>query len=730
MLDQTPDDHGGNAGSEERMESWPNRAHKRSASRVPIVLQVEAAECGLACLAMVASHHGHETNLIDLRRRYSASLKGLNLPQLIQAAEGLGMRARPLSVELNSLHALKKPCILHWNFNHFVVLVAVKARRVVVHDPSCGRRELDLAEVSRCFTGIALDLEPGDDFLPRSSRARLRVRQLTGRLVGLKGALAQVLLLSLALQLLALASPFLVQLVLDQAIVAGDASLLALLGAGFALLLLIQTGLGLVRSWSVATLSERLGLQWKGNVFRHLLRLPLDFFQKRNLGDITSRIGSIDRIRNTLSNSFVEALIDGAMATVIVVVMWLYSPMLAALSMAAAAGYFGLRRLAMKPVRATVEQQLIRGARQHSHLLESLRGMQSLKAGACEPLRLSGYRNHLVATANMDLRQARLQAGFQASSDFLFGIERIAVICLGAMLVLDHQLSVGMLVAFIAYREMFAGRVAALIDKWVEFRLLGLHGERLADLVLALPEDLGRTDQPTEAAAAFQLIRPERTQAFELHVENLGYRYGQSEPWVFRHARLSVPAGLSVAIVGPSGCGKSTLAKLLMSLLPPGEGLIRVNGVDIRDVGVPGYRARLGAVLQDDHLFAGSIADNIAFFEPGADQALVEAAARKAHIHDEIMTFPMGYRTLIGDMGSTLSGGQKQRVLLARALYRQPSILVLDEATSHLDLAGERAVNDAVRALKTTRILIAHRRETIESADRVYALERGILRQL
>ena len=356
--------------------------------------------------------------------------------------------------------------------------------------------------------------------------------------------------------------------------------------------------------------------------------------------------------------------------------------------------------------------------------------MHSLKAGACEPLRLSGYRNHLVATANMDLRQARLQAGFQASSDFMFGIERIAVICLGAMLVLDHRLSVGMLVAFIAYREMFSSRVAALIDKWVEFKLLGLHGERLADLVLATPEDAGRPDSRTIPPPALIIDSKADMHAFDLGVENLGYRYGQSEPWVLRHANLDVPAGVSVAIVGPSGCGKSTLAKLLMSLLSPGEGVIRINGVDIRDAGISHFRSRLGAVLQDDHLFAGSIADNIAFFEPGAEQAMIEAAARNAHIHDEIMSFPMGYRSLIGDMGSTLSGGQKQRVLLARALYRQPSILVLDEATSHLDVEGERAVNDAVRALRTTRILVAHRRETIESADLVYALEGGALRRV
>ncbi|HQQ59079.1 MAG TPA: peptidase domain-containing ABC transporter, partial [Thermomonas sp.] len=455
------------------------------------------------------------------------------------------------------------------------------------------------------------------------------------------------------------------------------------------------------------------GVQWMGNVFAHALRLPLDFFEKRHLGDITSRMASVQAIQHTLTTSFVEALIDGLMAVVTFALMLVYSWKLACVTLLAVVLYAGIRLLAYRPLRDGTERQLVASAKQQTHLLESLRGMQSVKLAGAEGLRRSTYDNLMVDTVNQDVRIAQMGLGFNSASQLVFGVERIAVIWIGALLALDNVFSVGMLIAFLAYKDQFAQRMGALIDKGIEFRMLRLHGERLADIVLTTPED---AEQLPEVPAPHEA---------SIEVENLSFRYADGEPWVLKALSLRIEAGESVAIVGASGCGKTTLVKLLLGLLKPSEGSIRIGGLDLHKVGPANIRKIVGAVMQDDQLFGGSLADNISFFDTQLDQARVEQAARMAAVHAEIMAMPMGYHSLIGDMGSSLSGGQKQRVILARALYRNPKLLFLDEATSHLDVANEQLVNTAVKQLDVTKVIVAHRPETIASADRVLVMHGG-----
>ncbi|MCA0198531.1 MAG: peptidase domain-containing ABC transporter [Proteobacteria bacterium] len=681
------------------------------------IVQSEAAECGLAALAMVADAHGLRVGLPELRRRFPMSLKGARLDHLIRIAQQLGFSTRPLRLDLEDLGRLRLPCILHWNLNHFVVLAQVDRSKAMILDPALGERRMALAEVSDHFTGVALELAPAAEFKPQQAAPSVSARQLTGPIRGLWPALGQILALSVALQVFVVLAPFFMQWVVDQVLVSADKDLLTVLGLGFGLALLLQIGIGLLRGGSVVYLSTRLGLQWMGNVFAHLLRLPLDYFEKRHLGDIISRMASVQAIQHTLTTSFVEAIIDGLMAGVTLALMLVYSWKLALVTLLAVTLYLGIRWLAYRPVRAGTERQLVAGARQQTHLLESLRGMQSLKVAGEEPLRRATYENLMVDTVNQEVRLARLGLGFNGASQLVFGIERIAVIWIGALLAMDNVFSVGMLIAYLAYKDQFAGRAAGLIDKGVEFRMLRLHGERLADIVLTPPEEaLERPELPPPAQP-------------RIEVEGLGFRYGEGEPWVLKDCSFTVEPGESVAIVGPSGCGKTTLVKLVLGLLQPTEGVIRIGGQDLRQVGPRTVRSIVGAVMQDDRLFAGSVAENIAFFDPIHDQVRIEAAARLAAVHEEVAAMPMGYHGLIGDMGSSLSGGQKQRLILARALYRQPKLLFLDEATSHLDVGNERLVNEAVKRLQLTRVIVAHRPETIASADRVLVMEQGRIAQ-
>ena len=666
-------------------------------------LQTEAAECGLASLGMVAAYHGHRIDLAGLRRRFTLSLKGATLAYLMQVAGRLHLAPRPLRVGLGELGQLKTPCILHWDLNHFVVLKALAGRQAVIHDPAFGVRRMPLAEVSRHFTGIALELVPTAQFRPADERRRVRLRDLTGPVTGLARSLAQVLVLALALQSFAVLAPFYMQWVVDGAVVAADRDLLAVLGMGFLLLAVIQVAVAALRSWVVLYLGTTLNLQWLSNVFSHLLRLPVAWFEKRHLGDVVSRFGAVTTIQRTLTSSFVEAVIDGLMAVASLAMMLVYSGALTGLAVAAVAAYALSRAAFYAPLRRATEEHIVHAARQQSHFLETVRGVQSIKLFGRQEERRSRWLNLAVDATNRDLIVQKLSLGFRSANSLVFGAERIAVVWIGALLVLDSAFSIGMLFAFMAYKEQFSARVAGLIDKLIELKMLQLQGERLADILLTPPEE----EAPSPAPAVDEA---------SIEVRNLAFRYSDTEPFVLQGCSFRVEPGESVAIVGPSGGGKTTLVKLMLGLLAPTDGQVLVGGVDLQKLGVDAYRRLVGTVMQDDPLFAGSIADNVSFFDACPSQEAIERCTRLAAVHDDIAAMPMGYHTLIGDMGAALSGGQRQRLLLARALYKQPRILFLDEATSALDLQRERQVNEAIRGLRLTRILIAHRPETIASA--------------
>ncbi|WP_243042860.1 peptidase domain-containing ABC transporter [Dyella sedimenti] len=676
---------------------------------LPVMLQTEATECGLACLAMLASYHGHDVDLAGLRRRFASSLKGITLTRLIAMAGQLGFTCRPLRLDMDHLGQLQTPCVLHWDLNHFVVLQRVRRGIAIVHDPAQGIRQLPLAEVSQHFTGVALELRPSADFSPIRERQPVALRALTGRPHGVVPALFQIGLLAVALEVFTLAAPFYMQWVVDQVLVSADRELLTLLGLGFLAITAFSAIANAARSWVVMWLGANLNVQWASNLFGHLMRLPLEWFEKRHMGDVVSRFGSIQSIQKTLTTQFIGSLLDGAMSLVTLVVMGFYNAWLALL----VAGLFvvyGLVRWAFfKPLRRTSEEQIIYAARQQTELLESIRGALSLKLANKESERQARYANATVATANRDIGIQRLAIAFTLTNQLLFGFGRIALVWIGAALALDNTFSAGMLIAFIAYADQFTSRAIGLVDKWVDFRMLRLHAERVADIALAVPESSGEAQAFEPADASVELC-------------NVSFRYAEDEPWILKECSLRIEAGESVAIVGPSGCGKTTLAKLALGLLKPTTGEVRFGGIDIHRLGLSHYRRLVSAVMQDDQLFAGTLAENISFFDTEATPERVVQAAHLAAIHTDIAAMPMGYLSQVGDMGSTLSGGQKQRVILARALYQQPRVLVLDEATSHLDIERERQINTAISHMRMTRIVIAHRPETIASAERVISL--------
>jgi ATP-binding cassette subfamily B protein RaxB len=694
------------------------RDHLRFGVRrsLPLILQTESTECGLACLAMIAQYHGLGADLPSLRRRFPVSLKGATLASLIDVARELKLASRPVTLELRDLARLRLPCLLHWNFTHFVVLKAVGARAACIHDPASGVRKMPFDEVSRAFTGVALELWPAPDFRPAPRAAPIRLRDLIGPVTGLYAALGQILLLALVLEVFAVANPLFLQWVIDRVLVASDRNLLSVLAFGFGLLVLLNQAVTGLRAWVILYLGTTLNVEWRSRVFTHLLELPMPYFERRHLGDIVSRFSSVDLIQRALTASFVEAIIDGLMAVLTFVMILLYSGKLAAICAGATALYALGRATWYAPLRRATEEWIVHAAKQQSHFLETVRGVKAIKLFQRESIRRSSWLATLVDQVNADLRSQRLNLFYRLSNGLTFGLDNVLVVWLGAKLVLDGLLSAGMLMAFMAYKTQFATRAAALIDKFFELKMLRLQGERLADIVMSEPEPARIETRPLA-------LSPAAAPIIALH--GLRFRYAPHEPFVLDGVDLEIERGESVAIVGPSGSGKTTLLNVMLGLLPAAAGEVLFEGVSLAQSGPRAVRAAAGTVMQDDALFAGTIAENISFFDPDADQAWVEECARLASIHADIVRMPMAYHTFVGYFGSALSAGQRQRVLLARALYRRPKLLVLDEATSYLDVKRETIVSAAVRALDITRIIVAHRPQTVESADRVVTLEAG-----
>jgi ATP-binding cassette subfamily B protein RaxB len=683
------------------------------------ILQTESSECGLACLAMIASHFGHYTDLADLRRQFSISLKGATLAQLMRHASAMHLNSRPLRLELDEMADLVLPCILHWNLNHFVVLKKVKKDlrgriTLVLLDPAVGERKVSLEEASQYFTGVALELSPNPEFKAKDERKQVNLRDLTGPIIGLRRAIVQVLALAFALEIFAIVAPLFNQFVIDDVIVSGDRELLVVLVFGFALLMVTQTAIGLARSWFLMRWSMDVSMQWSAWVLAHLVRLPVSYFEKRHLGDVVSRFGSIGAIQGTLTSMFLETALDGLMVLMALVMMVMYSVKLTLLVVVAVFIYALLRWAFYQPFREASQERLVLSAKESSHFLETMRAITPLKLFGRETERLARWQNLKMDVQNRDIKTQKMSILFGVSNTFIFGIQGLLLFYIGAGLVMENTLTVGMLMAFSSYAGTFTGRISNLIGLFVSYKMLSMHSERLADIVLEEAEK--------EAAIETDVSRIQAS----ITLKNVKFRYADGEPWVLNGVNLTIPAGQSIALVGPSGCGKTTLCKIILGLLKPTEGEVLIDQIPITQLGLSAYRRLVGTVMQEDVLLAGSISDNIAFFDSHSNQAQVELCAQAAAIHQDIVTMPMGYQTLVGDMGSSLSGGQKQRVLLARALYKQPKILALDEATSHLDIENEHKVNQALAKLSLTRIMVAHRPETINAAERVVMLKDGL----
>jgi ATP-binding cassette subfamily B protein RaxB len=681
--------------------------------RVPLILQAEMAECGLACLAMIASFHGHKLDMAGLRKRFSADLKGMSLQQMIALSDSMGLASRALKCPLEDVGKLALPCVLHWDMNHFVVLTGVTQSGVNINDPALGKRKLTFKEFSNHFTGIALELTPTKGFEQQDERQQMGLSQLWSKMTGLTKTLAALFVLSILLQVFALVTPYYMQWVVDEVLISQDKPLLMVLALGFGLLAIINVITTSIRSWLVLRVSSLLNMQMGVNLLRHLLRLPMSYFEKRHIGDLVSRFGSLAQVRERLTTGLVETVVDGVMSVAVLVMMLIYSVKLTLIVIAAIFIYALLRLALYRPLHRATEESIQASAKEQTNFLENIRAIQTIKLFTCEPQRQNLWQNRYSEVINTDIRLGKLKISFDAMNKLLFGIENIIVVYLAASIVMSGGLTIGMVLAFIAYKNQLTERFASLIEQLILFRMLRLHLDRISDIALSEQEANRDSTSPLNSVSG------------QLQLENVSFRYSDNDPNVIDNVSLTINAHESVAIVGESGCGKTTIVKLMLGLLTPTQGRILLDGQDISQIGLIQYRQQLAAVMQDDTLLSGSIADNLTFFDPEPNYLRMQQCAQHAAIEKDIGKMTMGYNTLVGDMGSQFSGGQVQRLLLARALYQQPSLLFMDEATSHLDIENEAKISEQIKHLEMTRIIIAHRPETIKQADRIVVMHQG-----
>lgn len=684
--------------------------------RVPVMMQLSAVECGAACLAMILTYFGRTTGVAECREYVGVGRDGISAATLVNAARVYGLRAKAYSLEPANLRYVPLPAIVHWDFNHFVVLERWSSKKVEIVDPASGRRRLTADEFDASFTGVVLTFEPGVQFERRSAADRSAWRRyLLPYVLRTPGLLIQVLVASLLLQILGLALPVFTKVLVDQVLPFQIDDVMPILGIGLVILVLTQMVTSYLRAALLIYLQGRIDTQMMLGFFEHLLTLPFRFFEQRADGDLLMRLGSNRLIREMLTSQSISVVLDTILVLGYLAILLVQDPSFGLLVLALGLLQVTLLLGTMRRVHSLMQQDLAAEAESHSYLVEALTGIATLKASGAEDHALDHWSNLFFSQLNVSLRRSHLSAVIDTAITTLQTLSPLVLLWVGAVHVLDGTMSLGTMLALNALAAAFLKPLASLISNGQRLQLVGAQLERLVDVLEAEPEQDRGLAQPA----------PRLTGDIELR--NVSFRYDPNAPLVLRDISFTVEPGQKIALVGRSGSGKSTLAKILLGLYVPTEGEILYDSMSLRGIDRRGLRSQFGVVLQESFLFSGSIRQNIAFNDPTLPLQQVKEAARLAGIHDEVLRMPMGYETLVAEGGSGLSGGQRQRLALARALAHQPTILVLDEATSHLDTVIESVVERNLGQQACTRIVIAHRLSTIRNADVILVLHEGTI---
>lgn len=678
------------------------------------IQQVESAECALACLAMIADYFGYRVELSHLRASIGPSLKGSSLSQIMAMAKTLCLNTRPVKAEMSELSSLRLPCMLHWNDSHFVVLKKIRRRDFEIVDPANGLKAISRAEFSDHFTGVAIEFSPRAEFKKADLREKMDYRRLFGKIIGLKRGVAQLVLMTILLEICGLISPLFSKWMFDEVLPAQDVSLFWVLTSGFLLILVTRLVIQYGRTLAIIALATQFSTQWGTNLLDKLLSIPLPYFEKRRAADINSRFSSFHVIQKQLTTGLAEIAIDGMMTVLSLAALLILDKTLASIVILATVLYGVSRAITYKYISSLKEQSIVLASQQQAHMLETIQGIFAIRIANREYWRLLHWQNLFVDEINSGVKQQKCEARVSFVNNGLSGLKDVLTLAVAILMIISNNFTVGDLVAFGTYAAVFSNRTNSLIDRFVEIKLMRIHADRIADFAL-----LGDEETPSfPNEGGFSKLAETPT----IELKNVSFRYAEGEELVLENVSFKIEPGESIAIIGKSGVGKTTLLKILLGIYQPTEGEILIDGIPLKRFGIRRFREMVSSVMQHDTLFNGSIAENISFYDEQADFEKIKNSATMASIDIEIEKMQMRYQTRVGDQGAALSGGQRQRVLLARAFYKKPKLFLLDEATSHLDIGNEAFVNESIRAVNATRIFVAHRPDTIRSADRIIDL--------
>jgi ATP-binding cassette subfamily B protein len=687
--------------------------------RAPVLLQLNGVECAAACLAMVLSYHGRRTSISEARQRCDSGRGGTSAGSIVRAARSYGLTARGMRPAPGLLARIPLPAVVHWNNDHFVVAERYRRRWVDVVDPAWGRRRLTHDEFQAGVSEAVLVLEPGPGFSRARAGQPSALRVLGGMLLRLRGVrpvLLQILVASVLVQVFALAVPLATKIVVDQIFGFHHVELLGLVGLGLALALLAQIVSGYLRSILLLHLQGKLDWQVLNGFASHLFRLPMRYFQERSTGDIVTRLGSVSVLRDMVANQSVTASLDailvvGYLAVMFIFDWWLGVVMVVLMGAQVAVVWSFNGRARELTARAVTMQAGV-----NEYLVQALSGITTVKALGAEDNVIAALSDRIFGTTKATLSRSHMAACFEALADGLRALAPLLVLWLGIRQVLDGQMTLGTLLAVTYLAISIMAPLTAVVANGQRLQIVGIQMERISDVLSADAEQTGSAipPQPSPAGAHVEL-------------RDVSFRYDEHGPMAVSGISAVVQAGQRVAIVGHTGAGKTTLAWLLLGMYQPTGGEISYDGAPLASLSVQELRRRLGVVIQEPFTLRASIRENIAFAAPGASFDDILWAAQIAEVDDEVMRLPSGYDTRLAERGIGLSGGQLQRLALARALVGHPSMLILDEATSHLDAATEMRIVTNLRAVRCTQIVIAHRLSTVRDADLIMVLRDGRL---
>jgi len=679
---------------------------------IPYIAQAEMADCGAAALAMALGYHGRHVSLAEMHEATGTGRDGVDALRLAEAASSYGLRARGVATELDDLRVLPRGTVLHWGAAHFVVLDSASRRGVTVVDPAAGRYRIGWQAVDDLYSGVAIMLEPTDTFAAGGRRVPGALHHARRMLVHSSG-IGKVLATSVVVRLMVLAVPVLTGVIVDRVVPANDSHLLKVLAAVMVALIGYSMVATFLRAHLLLRLRSRLDVNMTLGFLEHLVDLPYAFFLKRSSGDLMMRLRSNATVREILTSGTIAALLDGVLATLYLVAIFVLSPLLGFLVTVLAAAQVTVLLLARRSNIHLMGESLATEAKSQSYAYEMFSAVETLKAAGAERRAVSHWTNLFVAELNVSLRRGRLSAAVETAMHGMALLSPIAVLLVGAHLVGSGQLSLGTMLALAALSTAFLEPLATLVATALQVQLLGSYLARLDDVL----------STPTETAGRELRHAPQLNGA--VRAEQLTFQYTSHGPPAIDRVDLEVSPGQVLAIVGRSGSGKSTLGRLLLGLYQPSSGRVVLDGIDLASLHPRSVRSQIGVVTQDPYIFGLSIRDNLALGDPGLAMDRLQTAAELACVADDIDAMPMGWDTPLVDAGASLSGGQRQRLALARALAPQPRILLLDEATSNLDTVTEAKVHANIAQLGCTVIMIAHRLATVIDADRIVVMDAG-----